>query len=36
MNDILKRKVSVGLVAVMLVSQTPVTAFAEEMPEFKT
>ena len=36
MNDILKRKVSVGLVAVMLVSQTPVTAFASEMPEFKT
>ncbi len=36
MKDILKRKVSVGLVAVMLVSQTPVTAFAAEMPEFKT
>ena len=36
MNDILKRKVTVGLVAVMLVSQTPVTAFASEMPEFKT
>ena len=36
MKDILKRKVSVGLVAVMLVSQTPATAFAEETVKQET